>query len=438
MAHTKTINIGLMGFGTVGTGVVKILQENSDVIRERLGVALKLKRVVDKDHTSKRETIPADDVILSSDASDIIDDPDVDIVIELIGGYEPAKTFVLQALEKGKKVVTANKALLAVHGDEIFKVAIEKGSDIAYEASVGGGIPVIRALKEGLAANNLHTIDAIINGTANYILTEMTNKGQDFEPVLKSAQELGYAEVDPTFDIEGIDSAHKLAILTSLAFGTKVKFEDIHTEGISDISKLDIAYASELGYKIKLLAIAKKSEGEIEARVNPTMIPKDALLSNVEGVLNAVYVTGDAVGPTMYYGPGAGMMPTASAVVGDAIELARDIINGISGRVPPLAFQRLKDLKIKEMGKVISKYYLRFSVVDRPGVLSTISGILGEHNISISSVLQKGRKIEQTVPLVIITYEAQEQNLSHALNGIDTLDIIMDKTKVIRIEDNLS
>ncbi|MBE9504344.1 MAG: homoserine dehydrogenase, partial [Proteobacteria bacterium] len=306
------------------------------------------------------------------------------------------------------------------------------------EASVGGGIPVIKALKEGLAANNMQTIDAIINGTANYILTEMTNKGLDFQPVLESAQRLGYAEADPTFDIEGVDSAHKLAILTSLAFGTRVKFEDIHTEGISDISKLDINYASELGYKIKLLAIAKKSGDEIEARVNPTMIPKGALLANVEGVLNAVYATGDAIGPTMYYGPGAGMMPTASAVIGDAIELARDIIKGISGRVPPLAFQKLKELPIKDMGKVTSKYYLRFSVVDRPGVLSKISGILGEHNISISSVLQKGRQIEQTVPLVIITYEAQEKNLKHALNKIDSLDIIMDKTKLIRIEDNLS
>lgn len=438
MSHKEVINVGLIGFGTIGSGVVNILQDNNKIIKERLGISLKLLRIADRDIESKREAKPAKDVILSQDASDIINDPEIDIVIELIGGYEPAKTFVIDALKKGKRVVTANKALLAVHGDEIFKVADETGNDIGFEASVGGGIPVIKALKEGLAANNLKTIDAIINGTANYILTEMTNKGLDFTPVLKSAQELGYAEADPTFDIEGVDSAHKLAILTSLAFGIKVNFEDINTEGISDISKLDINYASELGYKIKLLAIAKESDGEIEARVNPTMIPKAALLSNVEGVLNAVYVTGDAIGPTMYYGPGAGMMPTASAVMGDVMELARDISKGISGRVPPLGFQQLKEVKLKEMGQVISKYYLRFSVVDRPGVLSKISGILGDHQISILSVLQKGRKVEKTVPLVIITYKAQEENLNHALNEINNLDIIRDKTKIIRIEDNLS
>ena len=438
MSQKEVINVGLIGFGTIGSGVVNILQDNSKIIKERLGITLQLLRIADRDIESKREATPAKDVIFSQDASDVINDPEIDIVIELIGGYEPAKTFVIDALKKGKRVVTANKALLAVHGDEIFKVASETGNDIGFEASVGGGIPVIKALKEGLAANNLKTIDAIINGTANYILSEMTNKGLDFAPVLKSAQELGYAEADPTFDIEGVDSAHKLAILASLAFGIKVNFEDINTEGISDISKLDINYASELGYKIKLLAIAKESDGEVEARVNPTMIPKDALLSNVEGVLNAVYVTGDAIGPTMYYGPGAGMMPTASAVIGDVMELARDISKGISGRVPPLGFQQLKETALKEMGQVISKYYLRFSVVDRPGVLSKISGILGDHHISILSVLQKGRKVEQTVPLVIITYKAQEENLNHALNEINNLDIIMDKTRIIRIEDNLS
>ncbi|MDH3973467.1 MAG: homoserine dehydrogenase [Deltaproteobacteria bacterium] len=434
----ETINVGLIGFGTIGAGVVKILQDNAGIIRERLGSELRLTRIADKDIETDRGVTAGKAVAFSTDAGDIINDSDIDIVVELIGGYEPARSFVMAALEKGKRVVTANKALLAVHGAEIFEKAADSGSDIGFEASVGGGIPVIRAIKEGLSANNLGTIDAIINGTANYILTEMTNKGGDFQTVLKRAQELGYAEADPTFDIEGVDSAHKLAILASLAFGTKVVFEDIHTEGISDISKMDIDYATELGYKIKLLAIAKNSDGEIEARVNATMIPKGALLSNVEGVLNAVYVTGDAIGPTMYYGPGAGMMPTASAVVGDIIELSRDIINGISGRVPPLGYKILKDLKMKDIGEVISKYYLRFSIVDSPGVLSKISGILGAHNISISSVLQKGRHEEKAVPLVIITHEAQEKNLRHALTEIDKLDVVMDSTKVIRIEEKLS
>lgn len=434
----EVINVGLIGFGTIGAGVVRILQENAEVISERLGASLRLTRIVDLDTTSDRGVKLDEGTTLSPEIDDIINDADIDIVIELIGGYEPAKTFVLKAMNNGKRVITANKALLAVHGEEIYKKAAETKTDIGFEASVGGGIPVIRAMREGLAANKLQTIDGIINGTANYILSEMTNKGQDFAPTLKKAQELGYAEADPTFDIEGVDSAHKLAILTSIAFGTKIKFEDIHTEGISDISKLDIDYATQLGYKIKLLAIAKNDDGEIEARVNPTMIPKDALLSNVEGVLNAVYVTGDAIGPTMYYGPGAGMMPTASAVVGDVIEQARDIINGVAGRVPPLGFQSLKQLKLKDMGDVISKYYLRFSIVDSPGVLSQISGILGEHNISISSVLQKGRNEEKAVPLVIITHKAQEKNVRHALSAIDSLDIVLDKTKLIRIEDNLS
>ena len=436
--ESRVIKAGLMGFGTIGAGVVKLLQENSSIISERLGASLKLTRIADRDIETKRDVTPASDVILSTDATDILNDPEIEIVIELIGGYEPARSFVIEALEKGKRVVTANKALLAVHGEEIFDKAAKTGNDIGFEASVGGGIPVIKALKEGLAANRLQTIDAIINGTANYILTEMTNKGLDFAPVLKEAQELGYAEADPTFDIEGVDSAHKLAILTSLAFGTKISLEDIHTEGISGISKLDIEYATELGYKIKLLAIAKEMDGEIEARVNPTMIPVTALLANVEGVLNAVYVTGDAIGPTMYYGPGAGMMPTASAVVGDMIDLARDIMNGISGRVPPLAFRELKELKIRDIGHVISKYYIRFSIVDSPGVLSEISGILGDHDISISSVLQKGRHEEKAVPLVIITHEATEKNVRDALNKIDKLDVVMDLSKVIRIEDKLS
>ncbi len=434
----RTIKVGLIGFGTIGTGVVKILQENHRIIEERLGASLHLKKIADRDINRKRVVEPAKETILTTDGREIINDPEIDIVIELIGGYEAAKTFVLEALEKGKRVVTANKALLAVYGDEIFSKAAETGTDIAFEASVGGGIPVIRAMKEGLAANNILSIDAIINGTANFILSEMTDRGEDFEPILRQAQEMGYAEADPTFDIEGLDSAHKLAIMTSIAFGTRVRLEDICTEGISNVTKLDIEYALDMGYKVKLLAVAKRSDDGIEARVSPTMIPKQSMLANVNGVFNAVYITGDAIGPTMYYGQGAGMMATASAVVGDVIELARDILSGVSRRVPPLAFQELKELKIKDIGEVVSKYYLRFSVADRPGVLSKISGILGSHNISISSVLQKGRHEEKAVPLVIITHESQEKNLRHALGEIGGLDVVMDNPRVIRIEDNLS
>lgn len=438
MNNRSVINVGLIGFGTIGAGVVNVLQDNGAVICERLGMQIKLKRIVDLDIESKREATPNADVKLSTDVNDILNDPDIDIVVELIGGYEPAKTFVLKALENGKRVVTANKALLAVHGKEIFTRASDSQTDIAFEASVGGGIPIIKALKEGLAANHLESIDAIINGTANFILSEMTEKGEDFAPVLKLAQEKGYAEADPTFDIEGVDSAHKLAIMTSLAFGAEISLDDIYTEGISRITKLDIEYALEMGYKVKLLAVAKESDGEIEARVNPAMIPKKSMLANVDDVYNAVYVNGDAIGPTMYYGQGAGMMATASAVVGDVIDMARDILNETTGRTPPLSFLNLKPLKLKDIGDVISKYYLRFSVADRPGVLAEIAGKLGEANIGIASVLQKDRHEIHAVPVVIITHEAQEENVRAALKAIDEMEVTMGETMVIRIEDNLS
>ena len=342
------INIGIIGFGTIGAGTAKILINNAEIIKRRLGLPVVLKRIADLD-IKKDRGIKLEKGVLTEKAEDILNDPDIDIVIELIGGYEPAKKFILKAIENGKNIVTANKALLAVHGEEIYKAAASKGVDIGFEGSVGGGIPIIRILKEGLAANNILSIYGIINGTSNYILTKMTNEGRAFGDVLSEAQRLGYAEADPTFDIEGIDSAHKLTLLTTLAFGTPVKFDNIYTEGITRITPLDIEYAKEFGYKIKLLAISKMDNGEIEVRVHPTMVPNEYLISTVDGVFNAIYIQGDAVGETMFYGRGAGDMPTGSAVVSDIIEIARNIITNSVGRVPPPAFQlkERKELKIK-------------------------------------------------------------------------------------------
>ncbi|MBI3354304.1 MAG: homoserine dehydrogenase [Nitrospirae bacterium] len=429
------INVGIIGFGTVGSGAARILINNADIIKRRLGIPVVLKKMADLD-IKKDRGIKLDKDVLTTDAAKILDDPDIDIVIELIGGYEPAKSFILKAIERGKCVVTSNKALLAVHGEEIFHIAASKGVDIGFEGSVGGGIPIIRILKEGLAANNILSIYGIINGTSNYILTKMTNEGRAFGDVLSEAQRLGYAEADLTFDIEGIDSAHKLTILTTLAFGTPVKFDNIYTEGITRITPLDIEYAKEFGYKIKLLAISKMDNGQIEARVHPTMVPNEYLISTVEGVFNAIYVAGDAVGDTMYYGRGAGDMPTGSAITSDIIEIARNIITNSVGRVPPPAFQlkERKELKIKKMDDIVCPFYLRFMAMDRPSVLSKISGILGEHNISIASMIQKGRKEDGAVSVVMMTHEAKEKDVQGALAKIDKLPVIADKTMFIRVE----
>ncbi len=430
------VNIGLIGFGTVGTGLVKILQENGKVLEKRLGVPIVLKRIVDQDVTRDRG-VKVNPALLTTKVSDVLDDPEVSIVVELIGGLEPARTFVLQAIERGKHVVTANKALLAVHGAEIFKAADEAGVDIGFEGSVGGGIPIIRSMKEGLVANKIQVIFGILNGTSNYILTEMTQKGLKFSEVLKRAQELGYAEANPTYDVEGIDTAHKLCILLSLAYGIQVKLEDIHTEGITGITPLDIEYAKELGYAIKLLAIAKSDGGPVEARVHPTLVPAEHLLATVAGPFNAIFVKGDAVGSTLFYGAGAGMMPTGSAVVSDLVEQCRNIRLGAKRRVPLLSYQRehLRDAEIKPIQDVSCTYYLRFTVVDRPGVLSRISGILGDLDISILSVIQKGHKSEKAVYIYMLTHEAWEKNLRKALQVIDQLPVIVDKTVFIRIED---
>jgi homoserine dehydrogenase len=440
------ITVGLIGFGTVGTGVVRILTANAGPIRRRLGLPLELVKVADLDVTSDRGvSLPSG--VLTSDVRQVLDNGEIDIVVELIGGYDPAKRFLLEAMAKGKHVVTANKALLAVHGEELFQAAARARIDIGFEASVCGGVPVLRALTEGLAANRLSSLYGIVNGTSNFILTRMTDVGRPFEEVLAEAQKAGYAEADPTFDVAGTDAAHKLAILINLAFGTPVNFKEVYVEGITKIAPMDIEYATEFGYTIKLLAIAKVHEeepelsgarapAEVEARVHPTMIANDSPLARVGGVYNAIQVTGDAVGDIMLYGRGAGSMPTASAVVGDVIDIARNILHGAAGRVPPCSFQpdQRRPLRIRPIEDITSLYYLRFMVLDRPGVLSQLSGVLGKYNISISSVLQRGRKDGQTVPVVMTTHTAVERNIRASLAEIDALPSVSAPTTVIRIE----
>lgn len=434
----KEIKVGLLGFGTIGTGVVNLLAQNSLLLEDKLGARLTLKRVADLDITTDRG-IALSPGVLTDNAQEVLEDPEIDIIIELIGGYEPARGFVLKAIENGKHIVSANKALLAVHGGDIYAAAARNGVEVLYEAAVGGGIPVISAIKGNMAANNFTTVLGILNGTCNYILTKMTQEAADFALVLKRAQELGYAEADPTFDIEGTDTAHKLCILLSLCFGTRVDFKDIHTEGITSISAIDINFARDFGYKIKLLAIGKKDGDRIEARVHPTMIPVNYPLADVDGAFNAIRLTGDFVGPVMLYGRGAGMNPTASAVVGDVLEIARNIMAGIGRRTAPLGYldERVKNLSIKPIGEIISKYYLRFSVVDKPGVLARIAGELGRNSISIESMIQTARSAQESVPIVIMTHEAREIDVRCALQEIDSFDFIREKSNLIRIEDNL-
>ena len=434
------IKVGLIGFGNIGAGVVRLLQENADVIRTKVGTGIVLKRIADLDITTDRG-VKVDPGVLSTSVTDIFDDPEVSVVIELIGGYEPAKSFVLKAIEKGKHIVTANKALLALHGDEIYAAAARKGVEVQFEAAVGGGIPVLTAIKGNLAANNFGSVIGIMNGTCNYILTRMTQEGADFADMLKVAQELGYAEPDPTFDIEGVDTAHKLAILASLCFGTKIDFNSIYTEGISNISGMDVKFANDFGYRIKLLAIGKHSDGQVEARVHPTMIPLHNPLAEVNGVFNAIRLTGDFVGPVMFYGRGAGQNPTASAIVGDLIGLARTMQAGAGRRMAPLGFLdgEIRTLPLKSMAEIVSKYMLRFSALDKPGVLASIAGALGNHGISIESMVQTTHQDSDAtpVPIVIKTHEAREGSVQTALEEIDRLEIICEKTVFIRIEDNL-
>jgi homoserine dehydrogenase len=434
----KNINIGLIGFGTIGCGVVKLLQDNKELIEKKLAARLVLKKIADIDITTPR-TVKVNQHILTTDVREMLRDKNIDIIVELMGGYEPARTFILEAIAADKQVVTANKALLAAHGNEIFKAAERKKTDIGFEASVGGTIPIIRTLKESLIANNIKSIYGIMNGTANFILTKMTDEGKDFDSVLKEAQKLGYAEADPTYDIEGIDTAHKLAIILSLAYGCKVNLKDIFREGISAISQQDVIFARELGYRIKLLAIAILHNDVVEARIHPTMISSQHLLANVNRNYNAFHLIGDASGPVFLYGQGAGMMPTASAVVSDIIDIARNILKGAAG-CSPLRTQKettMCDIRLLHMDNIETKYYFRFSAVDRPGVLSKISGILGDNNISIATVIQKTRQEEGAVPVVMTTYKAKEKNVRKALKIIDKLDIVLDKTIIVRIEDEL-
>lgn len=429
------IGVGLIGFGTVGTGVARVLTENAELIRRRVGVPIRLVRIADLDITRDRGiAIPPG--ILTTDIQQVLADPRVDIVIELMGGYDTAKRVILDAIHRGKHVVTANKALLAVHGEEIFAAASRQGIDLGFEASVGGGIPVIRALTEGLAANNIQSIYGIINGTSNYILSRMTSEGQRFDTVLEEAKRAGYAEVDPTFDVAGIDSAHKLTIMVSLAYGTPVNFKEIYTEGITGLTPLDIAYAKEFGFTIKLLAIAKYFDGEIEARVHPTMVPSASQIAKVDGVYNAIQLVGDAVEDVMLHGRGAGSMPTGSAVVGDVVSIARNLLKNAAGRVPPASFQQdqRRPLRMRPMEEITSLYYIRFMVLDRPGVLSQIAGVLGRYGISISSVLQQGRKEGQTVPVVIMTHMAKERDVQNALRDINPMSYISEPATLIRVE----
>lgn len=433
----QTIHIGMIGLGNVGTGVVRILQQQGELIAERLGARLVLKRIATQHPDRPREVqLPAG--CLTGDVAALLDDAEIAIIVELVGGYEPARTYVLEALRRGKHVVTANKALLARHGQELFHTASSQGCDLAFEASVGGGIPIIRALKEGLVANQFQAITSIINGTSNYILSQMSGHGLDFHDGLAEAQKLGYAEADPTFDIEGIDAAQKLALLASLAFGSWVEPEQIYTEGISTLSQLDIAYAREFGYAVKLLALAKLDAGALDLRVHPALVEAGSWLANVNGVYNAVSLRGDAVGRQMLIGRGAGPLPTGSAVVGDVVDVARNILKASSGRVPLPAFRALDSPPMlrKAIEDVIGKYYLRFQVMDRPGVLAAIAGVLGQHDISIESVIQKGRSHVHgiAVPVVMMTHEAHERSVRLALHTIQTLPAVLGDTMCIRVE----
>ena len=428
------IKIALLGLGTVGCGVVKILQSHGVEMAERAGCRLTLGRVADADLTRPREGVDLASLPLAADANQAIDDPSVRIVIELIGGLEPARTFILKALQAGKHVVTANKALLAHHGAELFEQARRSRVMLGFEAAVAGGIPLIRAVKDGLAANRIRSAFGIVNGTCNYILSKMTDEGRDFGEVLKEAQAHGYAEADPTLDIEGLDSTHKLQILATLAFRTAVDLKDIYTEGITAITQQDVVNAGELGYRIKLLAIAKASEGALEVRVHPTMIPSASPLAAVSGVFNAVFMTGDNVGNLMFYGRGAGQLPTASAVWSDALEIARREAHGIPALESDLPSLARNPLPLRPVEEIRSAYYLRVMAMDRPGVLAQVAGILGRNDISLVSVLQKERARNEAVPVVMMTHEARERDMRAALTKIDRLRDVAAATTMIRVE----
>jgi homoserine dehydrogenase len=435
----RPINVGLLGIGTVGGGTWEVLGRNADEIRRRAGRAIRITRVADK-ALARARSIVKGKAKLSADAREVTRAKDVDIVIELIGGTGVARELVLDAIAHGKHVVTANKALLAHHGNEIFAAAQKKGVMVAFEAAVAGGVPIIKALREGLTANRIEWIAGIINGTSNFILSEMRDKGLDFATVLAEAQRLGYAEADPTFDVEGVDAAHKLTILSALAFGIPMQFKRAYTEGITRLTRADIAYAEELGYRIKLLGITKRTPKGIELRVHPTLVPAKRLIANVEGVMNAILVKGDAVGPTLYYGAGAGSLPTASAVVADLVDVTRLITADPGHRVPHLAFQpdRLSDTRVLPIGEVETSYYFRLRVLDRPGVLADITRILAQGSISIDAMVQKEPgEGQKQVDIVLLTHLALEKKVDAALRKIEKLKTVVGKVTKIRCEELL-
>ncbi len=428
----KEIGLGLLGFGTVGAGVVRGLQENGELMASRLGVKLVLRRIADLDLESDRG-VTVDRGILTTDAKAVIDDPDVDVVIELVGGTGVAKKFVLRALEQGKPVVTANKALLADFGAEIFDLARDMQTDIYFGASVGGGIPIIRALREGLSANRIQSIHGILNGTCNYILTEMERAGVPFDECLADAQAKGYAEAEPSLDIDGFDTAHKAVILASLAYGGTVPMDAVFVEGIRGLSDLDIGYARDLGYRLKLLAVIKSDAGAVEIRVHPSLVPLDSMLGSVSGVFNAVLVNGDMTGDTLYYGRGAGADPTASTVLGDVVDVVRNLESGSAHRIAAIP-ESGDAIRIRPMSEVKTRYYLRLCLKDEPGVLSQITNALGKHQISLASALQKDEPEANHVPVVFMTHAAVEAEVDAALKEIATLDCVSGQPVRLRIE----
>jgi homoserine dehydrogenase len=435
----KPINVGLLGIGTVGSGTWEVLKRNASEIQRRAGRAIRISKVADKDLSRVRKIV-GKKAAVTADAFEVVRDKNIDIVVELIGGYTIAKQLVLEAIRHGKHVVTANKALLATHGNRIFKAAQRQGVMVAFEASVGGGIPIIKALREGLAANRIEWIAGIINGTSNFILSEMRDKGLPFAAALADAQKRGYAETDPTFDIEGIDAAHKLTILSALAFGIPMQFRKAYVEGISKLTREDIGYAEQLGYRIKLLGITKRTSKGIELRVHPTLVPTRRLIANVEGVMNAILVKGDAVGPTLYYGAGAGSQPTASAVVADLVDVTRLITADPEHRVPHLAFQpdQLSAVPILGIGQVETSYYLRMRVVDKPGVLADITRLLARSKISIDAMVQKEpAEGESRVDIVMLTHRAIEKNVDQAMARIERLPTVVGKIVRLRLEELL-
>jgi homoserine dehydrogenase len=433
----KPINVGLLGIGTVGGGTWGVLARNREEIQRRAGREIRITLIADQD-LAKAQRLAAGSARVVADGNEVVGHPDIDIVVELIGGTTVAKDLVLKAIANGKHVVTANKAMLAAHGNEIFAAAQARGVTVGFEAAVAGGVPIIKAVREGLTANRIEWIAGIINGTSNFILSEMRDKGLAFGEVLREAQARGYAEADPAFDIEGVDAAHKLTILSAIAFGIPMQFERVYTEGISKLTREDIRYAESLGYRIKLLGITKRTPGGIELRVHPTLVPARRLIANVEGVMNAILVKGDAVGATMYYGAGAGADPTASAVVADLVDVTRLHTADPEHRVPHLAFQpdRLADTRILPMDEVVTSYYLRMRVADRPGVLADITRILADRTISIDAMIQREPgEGEEQVDIIMLTHETREKNLNAAIAAIERLPVVAGQVTRIRLEE---